>query len=174
MLFVIIEEYLAARGRDKGARSDLAEAWRIYVGAHFFIFFRFLASYFSMIFSSPIFLDFGSIWVPNLEPKSMKNRSRGRYFRRLKLHRAIFRNLKDVSHGMQGFEVPRPPGTLAKSVQNREKTYIKVDRSILCYIFEQLLYNFLLILGSILGAIFVRSRSDGPLRGTIFGANGEF
>ena len=94
-----------------------------------FLFFSHLGQHhFFIIFSSPIFLDFASIWVPNLEPKSMKNRSRGRYFRRLKLHRAIFRNLKDVSHGMHGFRVPRPPEKLPKSNKNREKSYIEVYR----------------------------------------------
>ena len=58
----------------------------------------------------------------------MKNRSRDRYFRRLKLHLAIFRNLKDVSHGMHGFGVPRPPEKLPKSTKNREKSYIEVYR----------------------------------------------
>ena len=58
----------------------------------------------------------------------MKNRSRDRYFRRLKLHLAIFRNLKDVSHGMHGFGVPRPPEKLLKSTKNRGKSYIEVYR----------------------------------------------
>ena len=44
------------------------------------------------------------------------------------LHRTIFRILKDVSSGMLGFEVPRLPEKLPKSIQNQKKSHQKGDR----------------------------------------------
>ena len=81
--------------------------------------------HFFIIFSTPFFINVGLILDPNLERKSLQNRIWSRFFQRPKLLRTIFRILKDVSHGMHGFEVPRPREQLQKSIQFREKSFQK-------------------------------------------------
>ena len=81
--------------------------------------------HFFIIFSIPFYIDFGSILDPNLERKSLQNRIWSRFFQRPKLLRTIFRILKDVSHGIHGFEVPRPREQVQKSIQFREKSFQK-------------------------------------------------
>ena len=110
-----------------GSGWSVMGGWRIYVVV---IFSFFLASWtlsFFMIFSIPFYVDFGSIRGSILELKSAKNRPRGPCFRRPKLHRAIFRILRDVLDGMQGFEVPRHPENLPKSIPTRKKSHQKFN-----------------------------------------------
>ena len=84
--------------------------------------------HFFIIFPTPFYIDFGSILDPNLERKSLQNRIWSRFFQRSKLHRTIFRILRDVSHGIQGFGGPSPPKNLPKSIKNLEKSHPKANR----------------------------------------------
>ena len=84
--------------------------------------------HFFIIFSTSFCDDFRSILDPNLDPKSLQNRSRSPFFQCPKLHRTIFKILKDVLDGMQGFGVPRLPEKLPKSIPNRKKSHQKGDR----------------------------------------------
>ena len=97
---------------ERASRSLFSQ---VYVLALFGVFFRILGIMIFLEFFQHHFFDFRSILEPNLEQKSSQNRPRRRYFPRPKLHRSIFRILKDVLDGMLGFEVPRPPEKLPKS-----------------------------------------------------------
>jgi len=75
-----------------------------------------------MIFPTSFYVEFCSILNPNFEPKLVKNRFWSRFFRGPKLHRAIFKILRDVLDGMLGFAMPGPPENLpnrSKIEQNR-------------------------------------------------------
>jgi len=80
-----------------------------------------------MIFSTSFYVIFWSILNTNFEPKLVKNRFWSRFFRGPKLHRAIFKILRDVLDGMLGFAVPGPPENLPKSLQNWAKSHLGVD-----------------------------------------------
>ena len=101
--------------REEGSPARGIRGWRIYVEGFLRVFSHFEHHYFLNIFSTPFYIDFGSISDPNLDQKSSQSRPRGRYLPRPKLHRSFFRILKDVLDGMLDFEVPRPPEELPKS-----------------------------------------------------------
>ena len=82
--------------------------------------------HFFIIFSTSFCDDFCSILELKLEPKSLQNRPRSPFFQCPKLHRTIFKILKDVLDGMQGFGVPRLTEKLLKSIPNRKKIASKM------------------------------------------------
>ena len=83
------------------------------------------SSFFHYFFNTLLcwfWLDVG----PNLEPKSLKNRSQDGFFRIPKLHQTIFRMLLYLPCVLLGFEGRRLPNITPKSIQFRRKTDPKV------------------------------------------------
>ena len=79
------------------------------------------ASFFHYFFNTRLhrfWFDFGPQLGVEIFPKSNLEL----FFERPKLLRTIFRILKDFSHGIHGFEVPRLREQVQKSIQFRENT----------------------------------------------------
>ena len=91
-----------------------------------------------------------SILDANLEPKLFQNPFPSWFSPCPGWHRTIFRILKDVLDGMQGFEVPRPPENGPKTIQIEKKCISKSEFFLVFFlvIFGQVFIDFGLHLGT--------------------------